>query len=221
MNNDLKIFNYLGNNVRTIVKDNESWFVLKDICDVLEIKNVPQVANRLDEDEICQTYVIDTIGRNQEAIVINESGLYNVILRSDKPEAKRFKKWVTSEVLPSIRKHGIYATEDVVRLSLENPSYMIDLLTNYQKEQEKRKKVEKQLEEKSIQLDVSTKWFSIKRIARLNNRHWKEFNWRKLKNISEIMGYEVKPIFDANYGSVNTYHIDAWKHEYGAHLKYS
>lgn len=221
MNTDLQIFDYLGNSIRTINKNNEPWFVLKDVGNVLDIKNTAQVANRLDEDEkgICS---IDTLGGNQNFIIINESGLYTVILRSDKPEAKKFQKWVTKEVLPSIRKHGLYATEDIVKLSLENPSYMIELLTNYQKEQEARKKIEKQLEEKTIQLDVNGKWFTVKRIAKLNNKNWKYFNnWRVLKNTSGILGYDVKKVFDANYGEVNAYHVDVWKHEYGGNLKFS
>lgn len=220
--NDLKIFSYLGNDVRTIVRNNETWFVLKDVCGALDLSNSTWVANRLDEDELSQTKLMDSIGRKQETIIVNESGLYNVILRSDKPEAKRFKKWITSEVLPAIRKHGLYATEDVVRLSLENPSYMIELLTNYQAEREARKQTEKQLEEKTIQLDVNSKWFTVKRIAKLNNEHWKSFNnWRALKNTSNFLGYDVKKIFDANYGQVNAYHKDVWKHVYGGYLNFS
>lgn len=214
--NDLKIFSYLGNDVRTIVKNNETWFVLKDVCDVLRLKNTTHVANRLDDDEVTTS---DVGGLSGIVNIINESGLYNVILRSDKPEAKRFKKWVTSEVLPAIRKHGLYATEDVVKLSLENPSYMIELLTNYQAEKEARKRTEKQLEEKTIQLDVNSKWFTVKRVAFLNNKHWKQFsNWKALKETSNFLGYEVVKVFDANYGQVNSYHADVWKHVYGGNL---
>lgn len=215
MINDLKIFDYNGSNVRTVLKNNETWFILKDVCDVLEISNSRNVANRLDEDEVHLMDIIDNIGRKQETTIINESGLYNVILRSDKPEAKKFKKWVTSEVLPNIRKHGLYATEDVVRLSLENPSYMIELLTNYQKEQNERKKSEKLLEQKTIELDESKEWFSIKRMATLNNKYWTFYKWRNLKNASEYLGYAPRKVFDANYGEVNAYHINVWKHEYG------
>lgn len=106
--NDLQIFNYNGNEVRTIQKDGEPWWVLKDVCTVLGIVDHKVAARRLEEDEVCQTPLTDSLGRMQEMTVINESGLYNVILRSDKPEAKPFRKWVTSEVLPSIRKNGGY-----------------------------------------------------------------------------------------------------------------
>ena len=106
--NELKIFDYEGNQVRTIQKDGEPWFVLKDVCAVLGLGTPKRVAERLDEDEVSQTHFIDSIGRRQATMIINESGLYHVILRSDKPEAKPFRRWVTSEVLPSIRRTGGY-----------------------------------------------------------------------------------------------------------------
>ncbi len=103
--NELQVFTYQESQVRTIQKDGEPWFVLKDVCNILSIGNAADVYARLDEDEkgVGQ---IDTLGGNQKMSIISESGLYNVILRSDKPEAKPFRKWVTSEVLPSIRKTG-------------------------------------------------------------------------------------------------------------------
>ena len=107
MNNEIQIFNYNDREVRTVQKDGEPWFVLKDVCAILGIGNNRMASDRLDTDEKGVSQ-IDTLGGKQEMTVINESGLYNVILRSDKPEAKPFRKWVTSEVLPSIRKHGGY-----------------------------------------------------------------------------------------------------------------
>lgn len=105
--NDLHIFNYNGYKVRTIQKDGEPWWVLKDVCEVLGLSSPHKVFERLDDDEKGRNQ-IPTLGGEQEMTVVNESGLYNVILRSDKPEAKPFRKWVTSEVLPSIRKNGGY-----------------------------------------------------------------------------------------------------------------
>lgn len=106
--NEITIFNYEAKEVRTVEKNGELWFVLKDICIVLEMNNSRMVANRLDDDEKGVSQ-IDTLGGKQKVAIINESGLYSVILRSDKPQAKPFRKWVTSEVLPSIRKTGSYA----------------------------------------------------------------------------------------------------------------
>lgn len=102
--NKIKIWNYDNLEIRTIEKDGEPWWVLSDVCKVLGLSNPSKVAQRLDEDERSNF----ELGRQGTAIIINESGLYSVILRSDKPEAKPFRKWVTSEVLPSIRKTGSY-----------------------------------------------------------------------------------------------------------------
>lgn len=114
---ELSIFEYKGKQVRTIQKDGETWWVLKDVCGILGISKYRDTASRLDEDERGSVRV-DTPGGEQEMTVVNESGLYNVILRSDKPEAKPFRKWVTAEVLPSIRKTGGYGRQDAALLKL-------------------------------------------------------------------------------------------------------
>lgn len=106
--NELQVFKYSGKQVRTLLKDNQPWWVLKDVCDILGLTNPSVVADRLDDDERSKF----DLGRQGEATVVNESGLYNVILRSDKPEAKPFRKWVTGEVLPTIRKTGGYVGND-------------------------------------------------------------------------------------------------------------
>ena len=104
--NDITIFNHLGNDIRVMTDEQgEPLFVLKDICDALDLKNISDVASRLDEDGVGTTEVIDNLGRTQKTNVVTEAGLYEVIFMSRKPEAKAFKRWVTSEVLPSIRKH--------------------------------------------------------------------------------------------------------------------
>ena len=106
--NELQVFKYSGKQVRTLLKDDQPWWVLKDVCDILGLTNPSVVADRLDDDERSKF----DLGRQGEATIINESGLYNVILRSDKPEAKPFRKWVTGEVLPTIRKTGGYVGND-------------------------------------------------------------------------------------------------------------
>lgn len=105
--NNIQVFNYQSHEVRTVEQDGEPWFVLKDVCAVLGLTDTGRTAERLDADELTRTTLVSG-GQNREMYIINESGLYNVILRSDKPEAKPFRKWVTSEVLPSIRKTGSY-----------------------------------------------------------------------------------------------------------------
>lgn len=135
--NDMQIFTYNSNEVRTVELNGEPWFVLKDVCEVLGIADHKVTARRLDADEVCQTPLTDSMGRQQETSIINESGLYNVILRSDKPEAKPFRKWVTSEVLPSIRKHGAYMTPETLQAAILNPDTMIQLCQQLKAEQDK------------------------------------------------------------------------------------
>lgn len=146
--NELQIFNYNGNEVRTIQKDGEPWWVLKDVCDVLNIENHKDLPKRLEDDEVGRFDLPHPQSRNKtlEMLCINESGLYNVILRSDKPEAKPFRKWVTSEVLPSIRKHGAYMTPQKIEEVLLNPDTVIQLATNLKTEREKRMELERQAE---------------------------------------------------------------------------
>lgn len=105
--NDLQIFIYSGEQLRTIQRPDGLWWVLRDVCRVLGLAEPHRVASRLDDDEKGRT-LMTTPGGTQEVTIINEPGLYAVILRSDKPEAKDFKRWVTHDVLPSIRRTGAY-----------------------------------------------------------------------------------------------------------------
>ena len=107
MTNELQIFNYQSNEVRVVEQDGEPWFVAKDVCDVLELSDVNMATRNLDDDEK-GTSKVCTLGGEQSMTVISESGLYTLIMRSNKPEAKKFARWVTHEVLPSIRKTGSY-----------------------------------------------------------------------------------------------------------------
>ena len=130
--NDLQIFTYQQSTVRTVERDGEPWFVLKDVSDVLNLTTPARVAERLDKDEVSQTHLTDSLGRQQETTIINESGLYSVILRSDKPEAKPFRKWVTSEVIPAIRRHGSYSRKPLT------PAEQLLAQANVLVEQERR-----------------------------------------------------------------------------------
>ena len=104
MSNALQVFSYNGNNVRTVERNGDIWFVAKDVCDVLDIQNTTQAIQNLDNDERAMFY----IGRQGEANIISESGVYALVLRSNKPEAKNFSRWVRKEVLPTIRRTGAY-----------------------------------------------------------------------------------------------------------------
>lgn len=123
--NGLQVFQYEGKQVRTVEKDGETWWVLKDVCEVLQIKNPTDVWKRLDEDERSRF----NLGRQGEATIINESGLYHVILRSDKPQAKPFRRWVTKEVLPEIRRKGSYGENRAVAALAEQVGQLAEMVT--------------------------------------------------------------------------------------------
>ncbi|MFC7061658.1 ORF6C domain-containing protein [Halobacillus seohaensis] len=115
MNQLTEMFN--GHQLRVIEQDNELFFLLKDVCEILNLGNPRQVKTRLEDDVISNYPIQDSLGRTQQATFINEDGLYDVILDSRKPESKCFRKWVTSEVLPSIRKTGSYEAQQPKVLS--------------------------------------------------------------------------------------------------------
>ena len=131
--------------IRTVTVNGEPWFVAKDICEVLQYANSRKaIIDHVDiEDKIDGVTIRDSIGREQKPICINESGIYALIFSSKMPKAKEFKHWVTSEVLPSIRKHGIYATDNVIDEILNNPDFGIELLTKLKEERKARLKVER------------------------------------------------------------------------------
>lgn len=118
------MFDFEGKDVRVVLIDDEPWFVLTDVCRAVELSNPSQVKTRLDDGVISNEAIKDSVGRTQQATVINEDGLYDVIFESRKPEAKRFRKWVTSDVLPKIRKDGMYISEDA---TYEQINYNVDV----------------------------------------------------------------------------------------------
>ncbi|MDU4026578.1 MAG: phage antirepressor [Anaerococcus sp.] len=136
---DLKIFenNEFGE-VRTTVIDDEPYFSLNDVCRILEIANPRNVKARLNGDGVHSMDGVDSLGRRTDVTMINESNLYKLIFQSRKPEAERFADWVTSEVLPAIRKHGAYMTDGVIERTLTDPDYLIMLATNLKEEKAKR-----------------------------------------------------------------------------------
>jgi prophage antirepressor-like protein len=148
MNNQLQIFEHKDfGTVRVIFINDEPHWVLADVCKVLGLTTTARVAERLDEDEVSQTHTIDRLGRKQKITVITESGLYAVILRSDKPNAKAFRKWVTSEVLPTIRKHGAYITGDTLSEMIGSPEFTEALLDALAEEHTKNIELEDRIDE--------------------------------------------------------------------------
>lgn len=144
----IKIFeNAQFGQVRIYMGENgESLFCLADACKILEL-DASQVMKRLEDGVVSIHPITDSLGRNQRANFVNEDGLYDVILDSRKPEAKQFRKWITSEVLPSIRKHGAYMTNDTLEKALTSPDFLIQLATNLKEEQQKRIEAERKVTE--------------------------------------------------------------------------
>lgn len=141
MNEIQKFVNKNFGTIRTIVIDNEPWFVAKDICDILGVTNSTMSLKNFESDEVTK---LNLGGLSGETNFVSESGFYTLVLRSRKPIAKPFRLWVTREVLPSIRKHEIYATEDTLDAMLNNPDTMIRVLTELKEEREKRIELEKE-----------------------------------------------------------------------------
>lgn len=131
MNQLSRVFQYQGAQVRTVIKDGEPWFIAKDVCEVLDIVDARQAVNRLDDDERCLIPVTDSLGRLQPTFAVNEPGLYTLILRSRKSEAREFKRWITHEVLPSIRRSGQYQLQQMSQME------MIALIAKQAAEKEK------------------------------------------------------------------------------------
>lgn len=136
--NELQVFNNaMFGNVRIILQDNEPWFVAKDVCECLAISKHRDAISRLDTDER-GSLKVDTLGGKQEMATVNEYGLYSLVLSSRKPEAKEFKRWITHEVLPSLRKYGSY--------SMDIPKTLPDALKAYASEIEQHNKTKALLE---------------------------------------------------------------------------
>lgn len=122
---ELVPFTYEGRQVRTVAINGETWFIARDACGVLEIRNVSQALSYLDDDEK-GVITSDTLGGDQRVSILNEAGLYSLILRSRKPEARKFKRWVTHEVIPAIRKTGRYAVSRTIEVPLDHYEQLLD-----------------------------------------------------------------------------------------------
>ncbi|HER2290307.1 TPA: phage antirepressor [Streptococcus pyogenes] len=138
-----EIFNFKGQEVRTVTIDDEPYFVGKDVAEILGYAKARNaIASHVDDEDKKDAPIQGTLGGTQTMTIINESGLYSLILSSKLPQAKEFKRWVTSEVLPTIRKHGMYATDEL----LDNPDFAIATLQKLKEEREAKKLLEAQIE---------------------------------------------------------------------------
>lgn len=181
--NELQIFDYNGTPLRTVEKDGELWWVLKDVCEVIGIAKHTNVAARLEDDEkgAC---VMGTPSGQQSMIIINEPGLYNVILRSDKPEAKDFKRWVTHEVLPSIRQHGSYALAPTQPMT---PAQLLAAQAQLLVDMERRMD-EMQGQTRALEAKVDT---AMKAFSRPAEDHWRADMDNAVKDLNKAMGWSL------------------------------
>jgi len=177
--------------VRTVLLNNEVWFCAKDVCDILEIKNVTQAVQRLEEDERSMF----NIGRQGNTNFINESGLYTLILRSDKPEAKPFRKWITSEVIPAIRKTGKYEEKPMT-----SAQYLL---------QQAQWMVEAENRMNNIENDVAQTSQSIGNMKGIKpNTYNSSVMGRKATKVCRTRGLLTGTVVDSKYGLINTYPLE-------------
>ncbi|MGI1808128.1 phage antirepressor [Pediococcus pentosaceus] len=145
--NELQNFNFEGNEVRTVLINDEPYFIGKDIADILGYSRPDNaIRNHVDDDDKLM-HQFSASGQSRNMLVINESGMYSLVLSSKLPNAKKFKRWVTNEVLPSIRKHGAYMTDEKIEEALLNPDTIINLATQLKEEREGRLIAEQQVKE--------------------------------------------------------------------------
>jgi len=142
--NELQIFeNKNLGKIRAILRDGEPWFVAADVCKALEIANPTDAIKRLDEDERARFNLGHPYG---DTNIVNEPGLYSLVLGSRKPEAKTFKRWIVHDVIPVIRKHGMYATPETIERMFTDTDFIIALGKKLKEEQQKRMELEGKLE---------------------------------------------------------------------------
>ena len=228
--NELTIFkNDNFGEVRTILINEVPYFVGKDVAAILGYKDTSDALKRHVDDEDKLTRYFTDSGQSREMYVVNESGLYSLILSSKMPNAKKFKRWVTSEVLPEIRKTGSYkgapkSFKEALYLAYKQQEKIEELektkawigsrreATAMNTASQKSKEVEKLKRE----LDKSKEYASIKAVEMKTKR---KFDWRMLRNYCTSHELEMPKIFDANYGSVRTYPAKAWSAIYEIDLE--
>ena len=230
--NKLEIFkNQDFGEIRAISINDEPYFVGKDVAMILGYINPRKaVIDHVDDDDKKDGVTIrDSIGREQKPVLINESGLYSLILSSKLPNAKKFKRWVTSEVLPEIRKTGSYTKapksfKEALFLAYKQQEKIEELektkawIGNKREAQAMNTASQKSKEVKKLQLalDLEMSYATVKKVEKATGR---KYSWRNLKKYCESAGLCWNKAFDSNYGSVNSYPAEAWKNVYGVEIK--
>lgn len=218
--NGLRVFeNNRFGKVRVVMKDGEPWFVARDVCEILGTE-AEDVSKILDVDEFSPLMgtirtLNDSNGLRKDSRIISEPGLYSLVLRSRKPEAKEFKRWITHDVLPAIRQNGGYMLMRPNETEEEFFARAVLLAQQTLARMDAEKKaLSAKVENLEVELDESKLWWSIKRVAAATGENWREYNWKALKSASFSLGLPPRKIFDANFGAVNIYHIDVFERGY-------
>lgn len=200
--NEVQVWNYESSEIRTVQINGEPWFVLSDVCKVLELSSPHKVAERLDGDEKGRNQ-IPTLGGVQEMAVVNESGLYTVILRSDKPQAKPFRKWVTSVVLPSIRKTGSYSVQQPN--AFENLSPQLQVLIQMETRQ---KQIEaRQAEQATALAGLEQKLQNTCEVIALDKTAWRKDSEHLINKIARATGEGyggIRLVYEEIYRSIES-----------------
>ena len=233
MNNEIQKFDFKGAALRTLTDEaGEPWFVAKDVCAILEISNPSDALKRLDDDERSRF----NLGRQGETNIVNEAGLYVLVLGSRKPEAHEFKRWVTHEVIPSIRKTGGYLAtkpDDTPEAILAHAVLVAqDTIRRIEAERDDAIRTKAEISSRREATAMATASAAVRKAAALENelgrgRDYKSVKgipWfldvfadtpaaysvagRKLSDMSRRMDYEIREIEDSRFGSVKAYHVD-------------
>ena len=215
--------------IRVLEVSNEPWFVGKDVAEILGYKDINRaVKQHIDKEDlkVCNRKgygdLYPTLWNNKNdfanKVLINESGLYSLILNSKLPNAKKFKKWVTGEVLPSIRKHGAYMTENTIEKALASPDFLIQLATKLKEEQEKAKLLEQQLETNSKmirQIEASKNSLLVREVAKvLSNKHSIVIGEKRLYNKLREWGWVFKNSTEAKQEAIRHGYLEVRERVY-------
>lgn len=203
--------------IRTLAINNEPWFVGKDVAEVLGYSNVRDALRKHVDEEDKGVAFCDTPGGMQSMSIINESGLYSLVLSSKLPSAKEFKRWITHEVIPAIRQHGAYMTPEVIQKSLQDPDFMIQILQNLKQEQERNRALEadnERMRPKEIFADavsVSKDGILVGALAKLIHQNGVEIGQKRLFQWLRDHGYLMKSGADKNMPTQRARDMDLFK----------
>lgn len=188
--NELQNFNFEGSKIRTVLVNDNPFFIGKDVADVLGYSETNAMTKRLDDEDFMSAKLS---GMNMKSTIINESGLYAAIIGSKLPKAKKFKRWVTSEVLPAIRKHGTYMTPETIEKALNDPDFIIQIATQLKQEREGRLIAEQRVNElqpKATYYDLILRNKSLMSITKIA----KDYGWSgvKMNKVLHNLGIQFK-----------------------------